>query len=166
MGFQWRGEWFVFHRTDSRRQSQDEWACSSGGSWVEEVLLWRDERAQPGWRKGRRFAGGDESKKNKKHVTTYQHTLAEGSSTPASCLRGRPPSPDPPAGTLGSRRRWGRRPHRTAGLSWCCRQGFQGPRMAPGHILEKKQGVSKTQIHLHSYKKIWMKKYVSYHTTE
>lgn len=73
-----------------------------------------------------------------KHVTTYQHTLAEGSSTPASCPLSKSPWVDPPAGNPGNRRKWGRRPLHTAGLFWCCRVGFQDPHMAPNHILKKR----------------------------
>lgn len=48
---------------------------------------------------------GGVTKAKIKHVTTYQHTLAEGSSTPASCPLSKSPSPDPPVGNPGNRRR-------------------------------------------------------------
>lgn len=48
---------------------------------------------------------GGVTKAKIKHVTTYQHTLAEGSSTPASCPLSTLPSLDPLVGNLGNRRK-------------------------------------------------------------
>lgn len=123
-----KGKWLVFQR---------DWQFFvdfiMGGCYVK-GLVW-----QHGILRG---LEGEWPKQKIKHVTTYQHTLAEGSSTPASCPLSKSPSPDPPVGNLGNRRRWGRRPLRTAGLFWYCRVGFQDPRMAPNHTLkEKKQRI-------------------------
>lgn len=82
-----------------------------------------------------KWKGGDK----RKYVTTYQHTLAEGSSIPSSCPLNTPPSLDPPVDNLGNRRRWGRRPLRTAGPSLYCRVGFQGPHMALNHTLKEQK---------------------------
>lgn len=86
-----------------------------------------------------RWGGGEVTKAKIKHVTTYQHTLAEGSSTPASCPLSRPPSLDPPVGNLGNKRKWGHRPLRTAIPFWCCKVEFQDLRMAPNHNLENRE---------------------------
>lgn len=90
-------------------------------------------------RRARRFGC-----KEIKQGTTYRRTLAEGSSTPASCHLSKSTSPDLPVGNPGNRRRWGHHPHRIGGLSWCCRVGCQGPHMALNHILIKK----KKEIHV------------------
>lgn len=75
------------------------------------------------------------TKRNEKHVTTYQHTLAEGNSTPADAPLNTPPSRDPPDGTPGNRRRLERPPRRTADPCVYWKGGHRGLRRAPGRIL-------------------------------
>lgn len=52
-----------------------------------------------------RNLGNGVTKAKNKYVTTYQHTLAEGSSIPAFCPLNTPPLLDPPVGNLGNMRR-------------------------------------------------------------
>lgn len=74
-----------------------------------------------------------------KHMTTYQHTLAEANSTHAVSPRGRWCGMRPPADSQGSRKRWGHPPLRTAGPFGCCRLGPPARRRAPNHILQGKK---------------------------
>lgn len=86
-------------------------------------------------------------KQNKKHVTTYQHTLGEGNSRPAAAPLNTPPSPAPPSGIQESRRRRAHHRRQTAAPYEYWRVVRLGPHMALDHTLKKCKRTGSSLIH-------------------
>lgn len=81
-------------------------------------------------------------RQNKKHVTTYQHTLGEGNSRPAAAPLNTPPSPAPPTDIQESRRRREHHLRQTAAPYEYWMEARLGPHMALDHTLKNWKNTS------------------------